>query len=92
MKKTKILTFTGMIRKEEKGYSAFCPEFEVASCGDTIEEAKKNLIEAVELYLESAQDLGILKDTLEEAGFSEENDVISAHEYTASMTAHLVKT
>jgi len=60
----KVLTFTGIFRKEGKEYSAFCPEFEVASCGGSIEEAQKNLTEAVELYLESAKDLGILPDIL----------------------------
>ena len=45
----KVLTFTGIFRKEGKEYSAFCPEFEVASCGGSIEEAQKNLTEAVEL-------------------------------------------
>ena len=60
----KVLTFTGIFRKEGKEYSAFCPEFEVASCGNSIEEAQKNLTEAVESYLESAKDLGILPDIL----------------------------
>lgn len=87
----KSLAFTGILRKEEKGYSAFCPEFEVASCGNTIEEAKKNLIEAVELYLESAKQLGTLKDILDEAGFKQENDIFTPNEYTSQMIAHLEK-
>lgn len=33
----------------------------VASQGESIEEAKKNIVEAVELFLESARDLGILE-------------------------------
>lgn len=52
----------------EGGYSAFCPELGVASQGETIEEAEANLKEAVELYLESAKELGILERTLEDAG------------------------
>ncbi|PWB55169.1 MAG: HicB family protein [Candidatus Methanoperedenaceae archaeon] len=39
-----------------------CPELEVASVGDTPEEALLNLKEAVELYLENAKTLGILND------------------------------
>jgi len=50
------------------GYSALCPELGVASQGETIEEAEANLKEAVELYLESAKELGILEQVLEEAG------------------------
>ena len=52
----------------EGGYSAFCPELGVASQGETIEEAGTNLKEAVELYLESAKELGILERILGEAG------------------------
>ncbi len=33
-----------------------CPELDVASQGDSIETAKQNLIEAVELFLEAASD------------------------------------
>ncbi|HEY9206732.1 MAG TPA: hypothetical protein VIO58_12525 [Candidatus Methanoperedens sp.] len=38
------------------------PELEVASAGDTPQEALENLKEAVELYLENAKALGILND------------------------------
>jgi predicted RNase H-like HicB family nuclease len=37
-------------------------KLEVASAGDTPEEALANLKEAVELYLENAKALGILND------------------------------
>ena len=53
MKKQK-LTFTGVIVKEDKGYSSVCLEVDVASQGSTISEAKKNLLEAVTLYIETA--------------------------------------
>ncbi len=43
--------FTASIVKEGKWYVAHAVEFGVASQGRTIEEAKKNLQEAVELYL-----------------------------------------
>ena len=46
------LAFHGIIEKENGLYSALCLELDVASQGKTIEEAKKNLREAVELYLE----------------------------------------
>jgi len=44
--------FTTIINKEGKWYVARCLELEVVSQGKTIEESKKNLQEAVELYLE----------------------------------------
>ena len=52
MKKTKPLTV--VIEREEDGYVSLCPELDIASQGDTIEEARKNLIEAVELFFETA--------------------------------------
>ncbi len=33
---------------------SLCPEFDVASQGDTVEEANRNLTEAVSLFLETA--------------------------------------
>jgi len=46
----KILT--AVITKEGNGFVSLCPEIDVASQGDSIEEAKNNLQEAVELFFE----------------------------------------
>jgi len=46
--------FTAIIEREGDGFVALCSELDVASQGDTIEEARKNLQEAVELFLETA--------------------------------------
>jgi len=63
------IIFTALIKEEaESGYSVLCPELGVASQGEMIEEAKKNIVEAVELYLESAKELGILEEILEQVG------------------------
>jgi predicted RNase H-like HicB family nuclease len=45
--------FTAVITKEENWYVAHCVELGVVSQGKTLEAAKDNLKEAVELYLES---------------------------------------
>ena len=47
-------TLSAIIEHEGKWYVATCPELGVASQGKTVEEAKKNLHEAVQLYLENA--------------------------------------
>jgi predicted RNase H-like HicB family nuclease len=44
--------FTTVIAKEGKWFVAYCLELGVVSQEKTIEEARKNLREAVELYLE----------------------------------------
>ncbi len=46
------LRYTAEIYEETDGYASVCPELEVASCGDTIEEARAMLVEAIELTLE----------------------------------------
>ena len=46
------LLLHGLIQKENGLYSALCLELDVASQGKTVSEAKKNLQEAVEVYLE----------------------------------------
>ncbi len=54
-----MFTFTGIIIREEHGYSSLCPELDVASAGDTPEEAKAMLLEAAALHLEGAFEDGI---------------------------------
>ena len=41
-----------VITKEGKKYSSWCPQLDIASSGNTTDEAKDNLREAIELYLE----------------------------------------
>ena len=53
---------TAVIWQEDDVHVSKCPELEVASAGDTPQEALENLKEAVELYIENAKALGILDD------------------------------
>jgi len=46
--------FTAYIEREGDGYVSLCPELDIASQGSTVEEAKGNLIEAVSLFLDTA--------------------------------------
>jgi predicted RNase H-like HicB family nuclease len=45
---------TAIIEREEGGYVSLCPELDIASQGSTIEEARENLREALELFFETA--------------------------------------
>ncbi len=56
MKRIRLLA---IIWAEEGQYVSKCPELGVASVGDNPREALENLKEAVELYLENAEALGI---------------------------------
>jgi len=45
---------TAIIERDGTGYVSLCPELDIASQGETIEEARDNLREAVELFFEVA--------------------------------------
>jgi predicted RNase H-like HicB family nuclease len=45
---------TAIIEREGDGYVALCPEVDVASQGGTVDEARANLQEALQLFFESA--------------------------------------
>ncbi len=47
---------TAIIHKEDDIYVSLCPELDIASQGENIEEAKSNLKEAVELFFECASE------------------------------------
>ncbi len=48
------MKLTAIIEKEDSGYVSLCPELDIASQGDTIEGARDNLKEALELFFETA--------------------------------------
>lgn len=45
---------TAIIERGENGYVALCPGVDVASQGTTVDEARRNLKEALELFFEYA--------------------------------------
>lgn len=55
---------TAVIEREGDTYVGWCPAFDIASQGTTIDEAKANLKEAVELFLESADPAEIREPTV----------------------------
>ena len=56
--------FTAIIEWDTNGYVSFCPELDIASQGDTVEEAQENLTEALELFFEMASPEEIQTRTL----------------------------
>ena len=51
---TTVHRLTAVIEREGKAYVALCPELDIASQGETIEESRGNLKEALELFFEAA--------------------------------------
>jgi len=45
---------TAIIEREAEAFVALCPELDIASEGQTIEEARANLVEALSLFFETA--------------------------------------
>lgn len=62
------------IFREGDVYVALSPELNVSSFGDTIEDAKRSLKEAIEAFIEECQEMGTLEEVLEESGFSKIDD------------------
>ena len=54
-----MFVFTGILWKEDKEFSALCPELDVASQGESPAEARKNLLEAAALHLEGSFEDGL---------------------------------
>jgi len=46
--------YTAVIERDGDWYVALCPELDIASEGKSVEEARRNLIEAIELFFETA--------------------------------------
>ncbi|MCX6275948.1 MAG: type II toxin-antitoxin system HicB family antitoxin [Bacteroidetes bacterium] len=51
---SKHYSLTAIIEREGKQYVSLCPELDIASQGTSIEKARDNLKEAVELFFETA--------------------------------------
>ncbi|MCL0062028.1 type II toxin-antitoxin system HicB family antitoxin [Thermodesulfovibrionales bacterium] len=48
------MKLTAIIEREGSGYVSLCPELDIASQGDNVEQARDNLREALELFFETA--------------------------------------
>jgi len=65
--------FTVRILKEGDTFVAHGPQLDVSTCGDTEAEARRNIADAVQGFLETAREQGTLNDILQEAGCRFEN-------------------
>ena len=57
------------IFKEDDVYVALSPELNVSSFGETIDEAKESIEEAIEAFLEECREMGTFVEVLEESSF-----------------------
>ena len=53
---------------------AHCVLLDISSCGRDMEEARRNVREAIELFLETCEEIGTLNEVLEESGFIDDGE------------------
>lgn len=88
----KELILTIVVRKEQGRYSSWCPELDVASQGDTVEEARQNLQEAVELQVDTMVENGDLNELLEKIGLTAQDlqkDILVSESFSGSLEVPL---
>lgn len=68
------ISFTVHIFKEGTTFVAYVPELDLSSCGATAEEARRNIRDAVDGFLETSADMGTLSEILEDAGYERDGD------------------
>ncbi len=62
--------------QEESLYIARCPELDMLAQGSSLDEARENLLEVIEIQFEEMKELGTLDEFLKEMGFSLQDDII----------------
>jgi len=81
------IRLTEEIWKEGNMYVCYCPELDVASCGEDVQQAKKNLIESILINIEDTKKLGTFEQFLEECGLEAINDdIMSARKELVGFT------
>ena len=57
-------------------FVSYCPELDISSCGESIEQAKENLVETILINIEETKKMGTFNQFLEECGFEQTPDDI----------------
>ena len=72
------IRLTEEIWKEGNMYVSYCPELDIASCGNSVEQAKMNLKEVIGINIEESKKMGTFEELLQDAGFDiDQGDVLS---------------
>ena len=77
------IAYTVHTFKEGNAYVAYVPELDLSSCGATADDARRNIRDAVQGFLETSADRGTLEEILREAGYSWTGDAWHAPEFVA---------
>ena len=78
---------TEKIWKEGNMYVSYCPELDIASCGEDVYQTKKNLIEAILINIEETKKRGTFEQFIEECRLEEINaDILSVRKELVGFT------
>ena len=81
------MRITEEIWKEGSMYVSYCPEMDIASCGEDIKQAKENLLETILINIEDTKKMGTYKQFIEECGLEEtDTDVLSVRKELIGFT------
>jgi len=69
------MRLTEELWREGNMYIAYCPELDVPACGETMEQAKSNLKEVIQIHLIETGRMGTLDKLLQDAGFDQTDDL-----------------
>ncbi|HLJ75779.1 MAG TPA: hypothetical protein VKT75_00120 [Acidobacteriaceae bacterium] len=69
--------------REGDTYVAYVPELDLSSCGATNDQARRNIREAVQAFIEASDEMGTLEEILEESGYQRIGDAWNAPEFIA---------
>jgi len=77
------IAYTVHTFKEGATFVAYVPELDVSSCGATSDEARRNIRDAVQGFLETSAEMGTLDQILEEAGYKRNGTAWEAPEFVS---------
>jgi predicted RNase H-like HicB family nuclease len=85
------IALTAKIYREGDQYVAHCVELDIASCGDTEEEAFENLVDASDVYVATLEETGQIERVFAERGIkvgvTPEQEAAAVKTYTTKVRA-----
>ena len=81
------IRLTEEIWKEGNMYVSYCPELDIAACGENVQQAKDNLKEVILINVEETKKMGTFDEFLRESSISDRaGDVLYARKELVGFT------
>lgn len=78
---------TEEIWKEGNMYVSYCPELDISSCGENVQQAKKNLLEAIHININETHKMGTFEQFMDECGLElGDGDIFSVRKKLVGFT------